>query len=294
MNNMSLIMFLSIFVIFSLSIASAQDGEFDIQENLRIYVETMTPELWQWPDRVIMMEKKGININKFSYAILNDLEYSEYWNDALFLNAGNYYLHKKNEYNQLFFEMCDFLQREERVTSYPVLNAKVSALNIIKSLLGPKSFDDSKYKSKVLDTLSIIFKDGNPVVPTYWINKFNLSSLADSPKEDLDESQINLLHIPVTASRMCMKLFWRLSILTGDPKYFESCESVYNSDNPHPQLLGTLEFLKSDTCKSSWNSGRYDLFTFYESRYSNKNQSEQIPITPVDPMSIREVMKNKK
>lgn len=246
--------------IFSLSLVvqSVQAADQKLVNSLRDYLEIkkgMSGE--HCIDIYRQMVNAGQKPLELAIGLLNDVQYSEYWTDALPLMAAS--LHKDDPV-QLADRLIQFFNKEETIVSLDVIKSKGWSILLLKELVGPNYKKDGELMDKIMSFADDIFSKSDPTDPQYWINRFKLDKLNNlSSNSDVDLQKIQSRII--TNSRTFVEYAASLYAATNNEFYLKFVEK--NANSSYDQIRITSQYCLTESYKKSWDEGYFEIFDYY-------------------------------
>lgn len=248
--------------------ASAQDAE--LVETLQFFLDLSERTHAHGIDLSNEMNKQGKNPISFANALLEDVRFSEYWFDALYLLASAQH---KNDPVDLADRLISFFEKKEDINTYQVIKSKGTSINILKQLVGPNFMKNESLNKRILSFAESFFKNNNPTDPKYWYDRFDLTDLTSFPLESLNEDQQRILHRADANARISLQLAGFIHKITSDEFYLNIVRNCMNSEKD--QIRNTAKFiLNSDAWEEGWNNGRFELFNSYYTKPAMPSQEE--------------------
>ncbi|MEW6234424.1 MAG: hypothetical protein AB1656_03465 [Candidatus Omnitrophota bacterium] len=239
-------------------------------------------------NRSRLLEKKGIDPVAFAEGLLKDVEFSDFWSDAVLLYSA-----KKVDEDpaDLIDPFVSFMERKEKSYSKKIIEAKSGCLNTILHLVGPNFFKNETLKQKILTFAERFFAESNPIDVNQWYQYFGVSDLAAQPIQSLNPDQQMLIAYVQSHTHLCVQFAGFLYFATGDNKYSNIVQMAKKSECA--SLQGTIKHLESDSCLESWKSGKYELFAINRNRPQTPNPPANGDYIPGNTRDRTKVKNNK-
>ncbi|MFH1740592.1 MAG: hypothetical protein ABIH23_16410 [bacterium] len=206
----------------------------EIIRTLRTYVEESQGR--NWFHRGTMLERHGVDLKSFADALLADVSYLDYWQDALFFKQ----FHFRAEPAQLIREMLSFLQRRESFYAKPIREAKISTLLIIDATLyDPNGFENEEVKRIMLDEVAPLILNENLTDYPAWMKRLDVppdqslkfENRRDMTPEKQEEAykQPELVRQAQSAAEHSLGIIVKLYALTHSPEFKEAIDAAKTS-----------------------------------------------------------------
>ncbi|MEW6234425.1 MAG: hypothetical protein AB1656_03470 [Candidatus Omnitrophota bacterium] len=235
-----------------------------------------------------LLEKKGIDPVAFAEGMLKDIEFSDFWDDAVWLYAAK----KVDEAPETLIDpLVAFMERKEKYYPLEIIRAKSECLNIIKQLIGPNFLKNEALKQKIFTFADRFFTESDPIDINQWYHYFGVSDLAAQPIQSLNPDQQMLIAWVQSHASMGVKFAGYLYYATGDEKYEKILQAAKKSECP--SVSRTAIFLETDSCLESWKSGEYEIFAMNRNRPKTPNPPANGDYIPGNTRDRTKVKNNK-
>ncbi|RJP21873.1 MAG: hypothetical protein C4527_22735 [Candidatus Omnitrophota bacterium] len=205
------------------------------------------------------LKEEGIDPIPFSMGLLSDVQYADFWEDAINLYTAAMY--RSQNLPALADHLIEWLERKEIIYTSKIITFKVICLNSLLQLVGPNFFQDGMLKDKIVAFSDRFFQQGNVTDPRYWYSIYNLEAIASLPPESLSHEQNKIMIWTQTVARECVKFAGYLHYATTDKKYADIVKQSENSE--FIQVRNKAITFLSVEKKDDWLSGNYELFAMY-------------------------------
>ncbi|RJP21872.1 MAG: hypothetical protein C4527_22730 [Candidatus Omnitrophota bacterium] len=208
------------------------------------------------------LKEEGVDPIPFSMGLLSDVQYADFWEDAINLYTAAMY--RSRNLPGLADHLIEWLERNEAVYTKDIIKFKGHCINILLQLVGPNFFQDSILKDKIITFADRFFRQGDVTKPDYWNTLYGLDNISfsqDHPiSDDIRKSRVYAQSI----ARLCVQFAGHLYCATTNNNYLNIVE--ISKDSSDTQIASTAKYVLSEESKSNWYSGNYELFAMYRQR----------------------------
>jgi hypothetical protein len=225
---------------------------------LKIYLEPQDESFQYAPPytKFFSLQKKGIDPVLFSRELISDIQFSEFWNEALGLYVAGQ--HRKNKHVELSKDLIQWIERDESLNSSNIICFKTMCINSLKQMIGPNFSQNKDLKKVILVFADKFFKNGAITKPEFWHQKYGLVQISSKERDALSKEETEQLSWAMTKARTCVKFASYIYNLTSDKRFQKIVEESMLSE--YPQIKTTAKFCLSSKSISHWSAGEYELF----------------------------------